>query len=357
MTGPTLQSTSLEPGGVSPGNQLSPKQKAVIVLSVLEGEMAGRLIEKIGERRLRQIAKAMTHLSRVPAPVIETVVNQFLDAVELNDGAFVGGQEQAKSLLAKFVSEDTMKRLMEDLDELNDRSVWERLGEVSASDIGEFLQRIHPQAASVIISKIDPEKASEVLDIMPEDHMLDLVSRMGQPLEIDREALNALSDYVMEEFLRPMKEKSTSRNPGDVIATVINGLPFTKKNEIVEHITKTLPDVGQRVKSSMLSFTDIEDRLPSSAVPIVMRECEQDTILKALKYGKQTAPSVVQFLLENISKRMAAQLNERMEKLGPVKLKEAEAAQAEVTGLIRRLADNGEIQLVENSVNDDEHYL
>ncbi len=357
MSQTALKPLTLEQNLQSSDAQLSSKQKAVIILSVLEAEMAGRLIEKIGERRLRQVAKAMTHLSRVPAPVIDRVVTQFLEAVEVNDGAFVGGQEQAKSLLTKFVSDDTMKRLMEDLDELNERSVWDRLGDIGASEVTDFLKGLHPQAACVILSKIEPEKASEILDILPEDRMLDLVSRMGHPLEIDREALNELSDYVMNEFLRPLKEKSASRNPGDVIATVINGLPFTKKNHIVDHITEKLPEVGQRVKSSMLSFADIESRLPAIAVPVIIRECDQNTLLKALKYGRQNAPSVVQFLFENISKRMASQLEERMEGLGPVKLKEAEAAQAEVTGLIRKLAEAGEINLSTVSETEDEHFL
>ena len=357
MNAQPLKTLSAELDEMPSGKRLSPKQKAVIILSVLDGDIAGRLIEKIGERRLRQVAKAMTHLSRVPAPVIDGVVNQFLEAVDVNDGAFVGGQEQAKSLLAKFVSDDTMKRLLDDLDELNDRSVWERLGEIGTSEVCDFLQGIHPQAACVVLSKIEPEKASEVLDTLPEACMLDLVSRMGHPLEIDREALTALSDFVMTEFLRPMKEKSTSRNPGDVIATVINGLPFAKKNCIIDHISETIPEVGQRVKRSMLSFADIENRLPVTAIPVIIRECDQSTMLKALRYGKQNAPSVVEYLLANISKRMASQLQERMENSGPIKLKDAEAAQAEVTGLIRRLAEAGEISLIETTAHEDEHFL
>jgi len=47
----------------------------------------------------------------------------------------------------------------------------------------------------------------------------------------------------------------------------------------------------------------------------------------------------------NMSKRAAETLKEEMEYLGPVKLKEVEAAQREIVELIRKLEDEGVISI------------
>jgi len=69
-------------------------------------------------------------------------------------------------------------------------------------------------------------------------------------------------------------------------------------------------------------------------------------LVTALAAGLETAPLSVEFLLENMSKRMAEQLREEAEGRGTPRIEEGEAAQARIVTAIRDLESAGELLLV-----------
>jgi flagellar motor switch protein FliG len=60
----------------------------------------------------------------------------------------------------------------------------------------------------------------------------------------------------------------------------------------------------------------------------------------------QRQPQLVEFFMENMSKRAAEQLKEDIEALGAVRAKDAQKAQAEILRMIQELAREGKITLV-----------
>jgi flagellar motor switch protein FliG len=65
-----------------------------------------------------------------------------------------------------------------------------------------------------------------------------------------------------------------------------------------------------------------------------------------LAAGLSAAPLSVEFLLENMSKRMAEQLRDDAETRGTPKPEEGEAAMSDIVGIIRDLEAAGEIKLL-----------
>jgi flagellar motor switch protein FliG len=86
------------------------------------------------------------------------------------------------------------------------------------------------------------------------------------------------------------------------------------------------------------NLAEIEDREMQS----VLREVSTDRLALALR-GADTR--VREKITGNMSQRAAEILVEDMEARGPVRLAEVEAAQKEILAIVRRMADNGEIQL------------
>ena len=104
----------------------------------------------------------------------------------------------------------------------------------------------------------------------------------------------------------------------------------------------------------MLTFQDLSERVPPKAIPMVIKEMEVEDFLQASKFGRQNAPSSVEFIFKNISQRMAQQYEEQMESLKKISVKEAEATQAAFMAIVRRLAAANEIELIEIKEEDDE---
>jgi flagellar motor switch protein FliG len=83
-------------------------------------------------------------------------------------------------------------------------------------------------------------------------------------------------------------------------------------------------------------------------VPKVSRDVENDVLVTALAGATtEELQPVSEFMLANLSKRVAATLSEEIAERPTPKPKEAEAAQRAVIDAIRALVNNGEIKMVE----------
>ena len=79
--------------------------------------------------------------------------------------------------------------------------------------------------------------------------------------------------------------------------------------------------LGRQPVKSVITFEELYRRLPEAGVPIIMREAERSSLLAALRYGEANAQETVDFLLGNISKRMAEQYREELAEMPEFKAK------------------------------------
>jgi len=103
----------------------------------------------------------------------------------------------------------------------------------------------------------------------------------------------------------------------------------------------------------MLIIDDLPSRLPPTAINIVFKELPKDKLLAALKAGKEQSPTAVEFLLANISQRMADQYREEIEELPELSEKAGDKAVTVMMGLISKLDRDGRIKLLKKPGSED----
>ena len=89
----------------------------------------------------------------------------------------------------------------------------------------------------------------------------------------------------------------------------------------------------------MFVFEDVV-MLSDRAIQKLLRETDYQCLALALK---DTDDEVKEKIFRNMSKNAAKMLQEDIEYMGPVRLKDAEEAQGKIVATIRRLEDSGEI--------------
>jgi flagellar motor switch protein FliG len=99
------------------------------------------------------------------------------------------------------------------------------------------------------------------------------------------------------------------------------------------------PDLAEEVRSLMFLFEDIVTLEPR-AIQEVLRQVEIPRLALALKGVRNDVHGAV---VTNLSQRAREVLEEELDLLGPVKIKDVEAAQTEIVRLIRRLEEDGTI--------------
>ncbi len=328
-------------------NALSPSQKAALVIAALGPEAAGPIIERVDDKHLRSFARAYSHLQSVPKAALKIVVEEFVGSMTVEDNDIKGGVEETQELLRQFVSEDDITRLMDDINVPGGESVWDKLDRVTDEALAEYLSAQNPQLVAVVLSKINPEKASRVLDILDDEVAQQVIVRLARPMQINNEVLQVLADTIERDFLSPQRGTKKVRNPGEMIGSMMNNIMSEKREKLLAYIAEQVPDILTDVKKSLLTFQDLPERVPPNAVPMVVKEMDLDVFLQAARFGRQNAPSSVDFIFANISQRMRQQYEEQMEKLKAISVKESESAQSAFMTIVRKLASSGEIELIE----------
>jgi flagellar motor switch protein FliG len=103
---------------------------------------------------------------------------------------------------------------------------------------------------------------------------------------------------------------------------------------------------ADQVKKAIFTFTNIPARIEPRDIPKILRAVDQAKLIVALAGAKGADEKAVEFILANMSQRMAASLRDEMAALGKVKDKDAEEAMGLVVNAIREMEAAGEIFLV-----------
>lgn len=332
---------------------LSAAQKAALVIAALGPEAAGPIIERIEDKHLRAFARAYAHLRSIPKEILQGVVEEFVGRLNVASNDLKGGYEETRELLSQFISSDDITRLMDDIDAPGGQTLWEKLERAPDEAFAKYLQKQNPQLVAVVLSKINTEQASRLLDLFEPDLTRQVIMRLSKPIKARPEVLKVVSETLERDFLTPLRRTTKTRDPGEMIGAMMNNIGSEKRESLLNFITESVPGILRGVKKSMLTFQDIPERLPANAVSMVIKELETNDFLQAVKFGKQNAPSSVEFIFKNISQRMAQQYEEQLENLKKVSVEDAEKTQALFMMAVRRLAAAGEITLLEPEVEEE----
>jgi flagellar motor switch protein FliG len=149
--------------------------------------------------------------------------------------------------------------------------------------------------------------------------------------DIEKNLERKLSGFVMQTF---------SQVGGvDTAAEIMNSIDRTSERKIMEKLSYDSPELAEEIRRRMFVFEDIV-KLDDRSVQIVLREVETRDLALALKGASE---DVKQKIFKNISKRAAQLLQDELEYMGPVRLKDVEEAQQKIINVIRRLEEAGEI--------------
>jgi len=99
----------------------------------------------------------------------------------------------------------------------------------------------------------------------------------------------------------------------------------------------------------MFVFEDIV-HLTDRDIQKMMRLVETADVTIALKVCSET---VREMILRNVTKRVADMIKEEMDFMGPVRMRDVEAAQQKIVQAIRQLEDQGEIIISRGSKGED----
>ncbi|MFO7856088.1 MAG: FliG C-terminal domain-containing protein [Paracoccaceae bacterium] len=330
-------------GGAVP---LDPAEKAAVVLVALGPEMAANLMRQFDERPMRRFAAAVSRLHEVPRETVVAVVDEFLERLG-DDTTVRGGIDEARRILGQILDEEQLSRVLEELDSRGGRSIWQRLGDAADAPFATWIGTEHPQVATVVLSKLRPEQAARLLERFEPAFAHDVVLRMSRVPTADSGAMEVLKSSIERDFVTAIERTQGARKPTELIAGLMNHVSASAREAFLAQMEESDPKLAQEVQRVMFTFSDISTRVAARAVPQVVRAVDEPVLLTALKTALALDDPSAEFILGNVARRLSERLREDLEAMPELRQKEGEQAQAEVVAAVRRLAQTGQIKLIE----------
>ncbi|MNU55552.1 Flagellar motor switch protein FliG [compost metagenome] len=333
-------------GAIDDIRKLSGPEKAAVVLLSL-GEEHTILWQQLDEEEIKEVSQAMAGLGTVAAQVVEEVLVEFVSGIG-GAGALMGSYEQTQRLLASFMPGDRVDALMEEIRGPAGRTMWDKLGNVNEAVLANYLKNEYPQTVAVVLSKVKPDHASRVLTALPEDFALECVQRMLRMEPVQRDILDKIEQTLRTEFMSNLA-RTSKRDSHELMADIFNSFDRQTEARFIGALEERSRDSAERIRSLMFVFEDLS-KLDPGGVQTLLRAVEKDQLGLALKGASD---SLREMFFSNMSERASKIMREDMESMGPVRLKDVDAAQMTMVQVAKDLAARGDIMLAGQSGDDE----
>jgi flagellar motor switch protein FliG len=124
-------------------------------------------------------------------------------------------------------------------------------------------------------------------------------------------------------------------------AEILNMMGNAVETSVLDFVREADSELAQKIMDNMFTFDDLV-KIDDKGIQALMKEVQSESLVVALKGA---TPELREKILKNMSSRAAETLREDLESRGPVRLSEVEEQQKEMLKIVRRLMDEGTIQL------------
>ena len=347
-----MSSTALTKPGAEPKtptidtSRYSGAEKAAIVMLSL-GEEAQKLLAVLDEEEVKEISQAMAGLGMVPAPVVEAHVVEFVQKLS-SAGSIMGSVDQTQRMLAAFLPKEKVESLMEEIRGPAGRNIWDKLANVNEDVLASYLKNEYPQTGAVVLAKVRPEHAAKVLGELPEDFAAECIMRMLAMEPVQRDILEKIETTLRTEFMSNLA-RTSKRDSHELMAEIFNNFDRQTEARFLNAMEDKQRDSADRIRALMFVFEDL-NKLDAGGIQTMLRAADKADLALALKGASD---GLRQLFLSNMSERGSKLLKDDMAAMGPVRLRDVDAAQTRLVSLAKDLAARGEIVLSDGKTEDE----
>ncbi|KAF1699805.1 flagellar motor switch protein FliG [Pseudoxanthomonas suwonensis] len=322
-------------------SELNGVQRAAVLLLSLGEADAAEVLKHMSAKEVQKLGLAMATMSGISREQVMDVMQQFENALERQTSLGVGADDYIRNVLIQALGADKAGSLIDRILLGRNTTGLDTLKWMDPRAVADLVRNEHPQIVAIVLSHLDPDQAAEALKFLPERVRADVLLRIATLDGIPPNALNELNEIMERQFAGNQNLKSSNIGGVKVAANILNFLETGQDQSILGEIGKVDSELCQRIQDLMFVFDDLVE-LDDRELQTLLREVSGERLGIALR-GADVR--VREKITRNMSQRAAEILLEDMEARGPVRLADVEAAQKEIMAIVRRLADEGVINL------------
>ncbi|EHL76884.1 MULTISPECIES: flagellar motor switch protein FliG [Bacillus] len=329
-------------------NKLTGKQKAAILLISMGPDVSASVYKHLTEEEIERLTLEISNVKKVDSKAKDEVMEEFQQLAMAQDYISQGGIGYAKTILEKALGKEQAQDIINRLTSSLQVRPFDFARRADPSQILNFIQNEHPQTIALILSYLDPQQAGQILSELPQDVQADVARRIAIMDRTSPEIISEVEAILERKLSATVTQDYTQTGGIETVVEVLNGVDRSTEKTILDTLEIQDPELAEEIKKRMFVFEDIVT-LDNRSIQRVIRDCENEDLLLALKVASEEVKEVV---FRNMSSRMAETFKEEMQYMGPVRLRDVEEAQSRIVGVIRKLEDAGEIIIARGGGDD-----
>ena len=338
----------VKPTGDTPHKELTRQQKAAAVIISLGTEKASQLYQYMDPEDVEQITLEVAKLGYVDASTTEDVLNEYYQMCMTNKAVTEGGLEYARAVLERAFGSQTASQLLDKVTKSLKNREFAFLNKADEKSLYAALQHERPQTIALVLSYVDPEKAAAVIEELDPDRQVKVVEGIANMESASPAAVKIIEAEMEKRFSSIMTTNNVKVGGVDYVAGVMNNLDRASEKSIFDRLSVHNADLADEIRKRMFVFEDIitmDDR----SVQRFVRDCDPKDIVLALKGANS---EVANKIFANVSTRMAQSIRDDLEVTINVRIRDVEAAQQRIVGVIRDLEEKNELIILKGGKDD-----
>jgi len=316
-------------------------QMGAILMLALGADEAAEVMKYLGPREVQKLGAAMSTMKSVASEELERVLAEFTSQTAENTSIGLDSDDYIRDVLTKALGDDKASSLLNRILGARDSSGIESLKWMDAQSVADLIRNEHPQIIATIMVHLERYHACEVLDQFTERLRNDVVLRIATLDGVQPTALRELNDVLTKLLTGNENLKKKPMGGIRTAAEILNFMRGENENTVMSHLKSYDENMAQDIMDEMFVFDNVID-IDDRGIQTILREVQSESLIIALKGASQELRDKI---FRNMSQRAAEMMREDLESKGPVRLSEVEAQQKEILQVVRRLADEGQINL------------
>lgn len=345
---PPAQAVAAQPKAAKPRKELTRQQKAAAVIISLGTEKASQLYQYMDPEDVEQITLEVAKLGYVDAATTEEVLNEYFQMCMTNKAVTEGGLEYARAVLERAFGAQTADMLLDKVTKSLKQREFSFLNKADEKSLYAALQHERPQTIALVLSYVDPEKSAAVIDELDPERQVKVVESIANMESASPAAVKIIEAEMEKQFSSIMTTNNVKVGGVDYVANVMNNLDRASEKSIFDRLSTHNAELADEIRKRMFVFEDIVT-MDDRSVQRFVRDCDPKDLVLALK-GANT--EVANKIFSNVSTRMAQSIRDDLEVTVNVRIRDVEAAQQRIVGVIRDLEEKNELIILKGGKDD-----
>lgn len=319
--------------------ELSPLQKAAIVVTSIGAENASEVYKRLSEDDVEKLTFEVSSMPYIEIDKVDAVLNEFYELCLTQKVITEGGLDYARSVLEKAYGPEMAQKLMERVSKSMQSKSFEFIRKSDYKNLLAIIQNEHPQTIALVLSYVNSEQASKVLQELPKEKRAEVVERIAKMESASPDTVKAIEATLERKFAAVVSMDITEVGGINYVADILNKVDRGTEKFIFDELSAKDPALVDEIKKKMFVFEDILS-LDSMSIQRFIRDVEAKDLAVAIKGSNA---EVAATLYANMPQRMQESIQQEIEYLHNVRMRDVDEAQQRIVGIIRHLEEEGEL--------------